>query len=88
LTFLGTVTRIYQAETGDPLKRWVVTTRVNKILSGSFTGSQFSFAIHSPSKSGLVVGKEYSIRATRTPEGYLVDDYQWQKSPSAGGSGR
>src|SRR5262245_59600304 len=64
LTFLGTVTRIEIADTGDPRKEWVVTTKVDKVLSGSFTGSQFSFAIHSPSKSGLAVGKQYSIQAT------------------------
>jgi hypothetical protein len=77
LTFLGKVTNIEAADTGDPLKEWVVTTRVDKVLSGDFSGSQFSFAIHSPAKSGLKVGKQVRIRATGTPDGYLVDDHQW-----------
>ena len=73
LTFLGTVTKIEAADTCDPLKEWVVTTRVDKVLSGDFSGSQFSFAIHSPVQSGIEVGKQYQIRATATPEGYLVE---------------
>jgi hypothetical protein len=81
LTFLGTVTRIEIADTGDSLKKWVVTTRVDKVLSGVFSGSQFSFAIHSPAQSGLEVGKQYRIRATRTRDGYFVDQNQWSRSP-------
>jgi hypothetical protein len=77
LTFLGTVTKIEAADTGDPRKEWVVTTRVDKVLSGDFSGSQFSFAIHSPAKSGLEMGKQYRIRATGTPEGYIVDGSPW-----------
>jgi hypothetical protein len=77
LTFLGTVTNIEAADTGNPRKEWVVTTRVDKVLSGDFSGSQFSFAIHSPAKSGLEVGKQYRIRAAGTPDGYIVDGSPW-----------
>jgi hypothetical protein len=78
LIFLGTVTRIQVADTGDPLRKWVVATRVDRVISGSFSGAQFSFAIHSPSRSGLEVGKQYRILATRVPGGYEVDQYQWR----------
>jgi hypothetical protein len=81
LTFLGTVTSIEAADTGDRLKNWVVTARVDRIVSGRFSGGQFSFAIHSPTLSGLEVGKQCRIRATRTQKGYLVDQYQWRRSP-------
>jgi hypothetical protein len=81
LTFLSTVTSIEAADTGNARKKWVVTTRVDKILSGDFAGTQFSFAIHSPAQSGLEVGKQYRIRATRTHKGYLVDEDQWRQSP-------
>jgi hypothetical protein len=77
LVFLGTVTNIQQGLTGDFYKRFVVTTRVDKVLSGSFSGKQFQFAVHSPAQSGLDIGKQYTIRATRTESGYLVDDLQW-----------
>jgi hypothetical protein len=80
LVFLGTVTSMAPGHTGNTSKRWVVTTTVERVLSGRFSGSQFSFAIHSPAKSGLEVGKQYSIKATRTPTGYRVDEYQWRRS--------
>jgi len=77
LTFLGTVISIEVADTGDRFKNWLVTTGVDKVVSGGFFGSQFSFAVHSPSRSRLEVGKQYRIRAARTQEGYLVDQDQW-----------
>src|SRR5450631_3469981 len=76
LALLGTVTSIHVADTGNPRKQWVVTTRVDKILAGDFAGRQFSFAIHSQAQSGLEVGKQYRIRATRTREGYVVEQDQ------------
>jgi N-carbamoylputrescine amidase len=80
LTFLGTVTSIEISRAEDRLNNWVVTTRVDKIVSGDFSGEQFSFRVHSPSLSGLVVGKQYQIRAAQASEGYTVDQYQWRAS--------
>ena len=77
LVFLGTVTKIQQGETGDLYNRFVVTTRVDHVLKGSFSRRQFQFPIHSPANSGLTVGRQYTIRATRTATGYMVDDLQW-----------
>jgi hypothetical protein len=79
LKFLGTVTAIEPANTGDPLKRWIITTRVDAVLSGAFSQPQFSFAVHSPAQSGLELGKQYTIVAARTPRGYTVDPYQWRR---------
>jgi hypothetical protein len=77
LVFVGTVTSIAPADTRSHETRLVVNTRVERVLSGSFSGSHFSFAVHSPAKSGLEVGKQCSIRARRTPDGYRVDKTQW-----------
>jgi hypothetical protein len=55
----------------------VITTRVDKVLSGSFPGKEFQFAVHSPAKSNLDLGKQYTVRATRTKTGYTVDELQW-----------
>ena len=80
LVFLGTVTKIQQGETGDFYNRFVVTTRVDKVLKGTFSRRQFQFPVHSPANSGLDIGRQYTIRATRTDTGYMVDDLQWLRS--------
>jgi hypothetical protein len=38
----------------------------------------FAFRVHSPSRSGLVVGGSYDVEARWTGDGYLVDGYQWR----------
>jgi hypothetical protein len=81
LVFRGTVIKI-EGPTTDFFQPWVITTRVDKLLSGSFSGKQFQFAVHSPAQSNLDIGKQYTIRAVRTETGYTVDELQWLKSPS------
>jgi hypothetical protein len=78
LTFLGTITSIEVASTGDPLRKFRVTTKVDEVLSGHLSGKKFSFAIHSPSQSGVEVGQQIRIQALATAEGYSVDEYQWR----------
>jgi hypothetical protein len=80
LVFRGTIIRIEQGVTADPFKHFVITTSVDKVLSGSFHGKQFQFAVHSPSQSGLYAGKQYTVRATRTETGYTVDELQWLRT--------
>lgn len=82
LVFRGTVIKI-TGPTADFLQPWVITTRVDKVLSGSFSGRQFQFSVHSPSQSGLNVGKQYTIRATRTKAGYSVSELQWRYGVNA-----
>ncbi|MFL6262492.1 MAG: hypothetical protein ACJ76Y_22570 [Thermoanaerobaculia bacterium] len=77
LVFVGTVTKI--VPTSDKLKSWAVTVRVERIVSGTFSGTSFTFAVHSPAISGLKVGKSYTIRATWTKDGYVVDERQWRR---------
>jgi hypothetical protein len=76
LVFRCTVLSI-TGPTTDLLQPWIITTRVEKVLSGSFAGKQFQFPVHSPAQSNLAVGKQYTIRATRTTTGYSVDELQW-----------
>lgn len=62
---------------GSPMRLWQVTIAVDRVVAGSFTGSRFAFAVHSPSKSGLMLGGHYRVRATRSGDGYAVDPLQW-----------
>jgi len=77
--FLGTVQNIVISPLEKCLDNYVVQCRVDKILSGDIACKTFSFRIHSPTQSGLEIGKQYTIVATRTAEGFVVDQYQWIK---------
>ena len=74
LVFVGTVNSIISADTGDPFREWVVSTSVDKVLSGELASSTFEFAIHSPARAGLEVGRTYTIPAHWTGKGYLVNE--------------
>lgn len=79
LVFTGTVTEIRAVSVPRSPQRWQVTVNVDKVLSGDFSGSTFSFLVHSPVKSGLQLGGSYTIKATWNGNGYLVDEHQWRK---------
>jgi hypothetical protein len=74
LVFVGTVTEIYPVSAAHSLREWAVVAHVDKVVSGEFSGTTFTFAIHSPARSGLLVGHTYTINATRTVAGYVVDE--------------
>lgn len=82
LVFLGTVKRIDIA-LGE--SRWEhhlpfqVIASIDKVESGSCQDSEFFFRIHSPTQSGLQVGKRYRIAAHKTDQGYVVDPDQWRR---------
>ena len=78
LVFVGTVIEI-DPHGADLLKPWIVAVTVDRVVSGDFAGRTFEFAIHSPAKSGLEVGKAYTIKATWTGKGYAVDQHQWRR---------
>lgn len=80
LVFTGTVSEmVMMPAKAVPQKAWFVTVKVEKVLSGSFSGETFSFRIHSPSKSGLSKGHSYTIEAKWVGDGYVVDDLQWTR---------
>jgi hypothetical protein len=84
LVFFGTVQKLEAAPLPPPsLENWVVEFKVDRVLSGSFTNATFSFRIHSPSRSGLEVGKQYQVEARRSGNSYVVDPEQWVKRNSA-----
>lgn len=74
LVLVGTVTKIYQLADTRSRRSWAIVANVDRVLSGEFTGTSFTFAVHSPARAGLQVGRTYTIKATRTAEGYLVDE--------------
>jgi hypothetical protein len=78
LQYEGTVTAIDNAPLPQSRLNWVVRTRVDRVLSGTFTGVTFDFRVHSPALSGLEVGRRYVIRAKAVPDGYVVDEHQWR----------
>ena len=80
LEFIGTVMKIYPLASIRSRKNWPVVTHVDRIVSGDFSGKTFSFGIHSPALSGLQVGRTYTIKATWTDKGYVVDERQWMKT--------
>jgi hypothetical protein len=61
---------------------WVVRTRVESVIGGSFDGEHFSFRVHSPSRAGLCAGTRCTVTARWTGDGYFVDENQWHSSPS------
>jgi hypothetical protein len=63
---------------------WLVTVVVEKVVSGEFSGSTFSFAVHSPAMSGLEVGRFYTVRAEWNGSGYVVDPLQWRRAQLSG----
>ncbi len=63
---------------------WVVKTKVEQVISGDSTGTHFAFRVHSPSRSGLEVGKSCTLTARAIPGGYMVDENQWSGAPHAG----
>ena len=79
LVFLGKVESIDISPLENSRNNFIVKTRVLKVVKGSFDGSHFSFRIHSPVKSRIVVGRELEVKAKRSQEGYLVDPIQFLK---------
>jgi hypothetical protein len=72
VTFLGTVTSVDIRNLHHPSLRWVVNLKIDKVESGSYPGTDFWFAIHSPSQEGVKVGQRYRITAHKSGDGYTV----------------
>jgi hypothetical protein len=78
LILSGTISSITPEQGG--LTPWIVRLDVAKVLLGNFSGGSFDFAVHSPARSGLQVGRTYAVKATRRGDGYAVDERQWRRS--------
>ena len=79
LTLIGTVTKIYPFASPVARGRWAVRIHVDRVVAGTFSGATFTFTVHSPARAGLRVGRAYSIQATWTIEGYVVDELTLQQ---------
>jgi hypothetical protein len=80
LVFIGTVTKLYQTGLRYSRREWAVQTRVDKVVSGKFAGTTFTFTVHSPAMAGLSVGGAYTIKATWTKNGYLVNQSTFKEA--------
>jgi hypothetical protein len=81
LLLVAKVTAIKTNEAGDLRWAWLVSTEVEKVLSGDWADRTFQFPIHSPAQAGLKVGKTYTIPARWTGDGYEVDELDvWRRN--------
>lgn len=74
LVLVGTVTKLYPLAAPRQRRRWAVVVRVDGVTSGEFSGSTFTFDVHSPALAGLRVKRTYVVKANRAGEGYVVDE--------------
>src|SRR5258708_38723535 len=74
LVLIGTVTKIYPFASPIVRRSWAVRAHVDRVVSGTFSGTTFTFTVHSPAQAGLRVGRAYTIKAHWTIEGYVVDE--------------
>ena len=74
LVFVGTVTKVYPVAAPRQRKRWAVVTHVERVVSGEFSDSTFTFTIHSPANAGLRLNRAYLIRAIKTDGRYSVNE--------------
>lgn len=66
LRFVGTVVTIGMRKDFDPVYRWVVVARVERIVEGAYDAETFAFVVHSPSLEQLHEGGRYQIEAAKT----------------------
>ena len=84
LVLIGTVTAISPVDNRPSRRNWAITIRVEKVKVGKFSHPEFTFAVHSPSRAGLEVGRHCTIEATWTGKGYLVNDTRRMGDKDAG----
>ena len=79
LVLVGTVTKLYSAAAPRRRRRWAVAARVDRVVSGEFSGASFTFAVHSPALAGLRLNQTYIIKANKTDAGYVVDESAFEE---------
>jgi hypothetical protein len=73
VVLVGTITDVVQRDhEATEMEGWSITVAVDRVLSGRFSGPTLTFAIHSPGRAGLNVGKSCTIKARRTDKGYVA----------------
>jgi hypothetical protein len=76
LVIRGVVTAIFPTNALDVA--WGIKVRVETVEKGIYNQPDFTFSVHSPAMSGLVVGEHYTIVALASKKGYRIDDSQWR----------
>ncbi len=61
----ATVTAIRPARGPHPHLMWLITFQVNAVIAGDYSEPTFSLHIHSPDKSGIVVGGQYVVELSK-----------------------
>jgi len=79
----GVVTEIFPTGDSQATSDWGVTVYVESVESGTYSQPEFTFSVHSPSMSGLLVGERYTIVATASKVGVNVEESQWVKRGEA-----
>ena len=79
LVFDGKVTSMKPSPMPQSRQNWIITMQITRIEQGRFMGTNFSFQVHSPSKSGLTSNGIYKVKARVVHDGYSVDEFQWTK---------
>ncbi|MBA4388249.1 MAG: hypothetical protein C0404_09725 [Verrucomicrobia bacterium] len=79
LVFKGTVSTIESSTSPGGRQNWVVNMHVDKVEKGRFEGTNLSFRVHSPSKSGLVSNGTYRVEAKVGQDGFTLDELQWNE---------
>ena len=62
---------------------WIIRTRVEQVIVGTFNHESFEFRVHSPSRAGLNAGMRCTITASWTGDGYVVDEDQFCGAPES-----
>lgn len=65
IVLVGTVTELIPARGLHPHHKWLVSLQIDAVITGDIEEKTFSFAIHSPIKSGVEKGGQYVIDAAR-----------------------
>jgi len=66
-----------QVSSTEATSGWGVTVHVESVESGTYSQPEFTFSVHSPSVSGLLIGERYTIVATASKVGFNVEESQW-----------
>jgi hypothetical protein len=81
LELVGTITKIYPVAAARSWRRWAIVAHVDSVSLGEFSGTTFSFTVHSPARAGLRVNQTYIIKAKKTNGGYVVDELRLEAVP-------
>ena len=81
--FLGTVDRITYSPLVDSDLNWLVSMKVERVISGPDPGPAFSFRVRNPTRDGIEVGRTFRTRAVPSGRGYRIERLERVVNPGA-----